>query len=110
MGVWGVEVNEIAVLTYGGSDREWWVKWRAYFEPRGRITALGHAIPGDVVHVACTSREAAKELMASWAENGWIHKSAAKVRELKPADVPDRAAWDALVKLVAAVQEVPEGS
>lgn len=85
--VWGVEVNEISVLTYGGSDADWWTRWRAFFERIGRITILGSAIPADVVHVACQSREDARELMASWTENKLIHKGAMKVRKITEADV-----------------------
>lgn len=107
-GIWGVEVNEIKVHTYSGSDPERWIRWRARFEPMGRITILGITIPGDIVHVACTSREDAHELMASWADQRLIHKSAMKVRRITPTDLHDPDDWGPLVKVVQAVQEIAD--
>ncbi|MEO3860942.1 hypothetical protein [Acrocarpospora sp. B8E8] len=85
--VWGVEVNETAVMIGGGSDANRWLIWRARFEPVGRLVVLKVGPFGDAVFVACASRENAAELVASWHEGGMVHKSAAKVRQLKPAQV-----------------------
>jgi len=89
--VWGIEVNEMSVMTYGGSDSNRWLLWRSRFEPVGRLIVLKVGVFADTVFVACESREAAAELVTCWHEGGMVHKSAAKVRQLKPGDVSAEA-------------------
>ncbi|WP_433520083.1 hypothetical protein ACQP2T_63825 (plasmid) [Nonomuraea sp. CA-143628] len=102
--IWGVEVNETRVLTYGGSDAERWLLWRSRMERTGRITTLAIGAFGDTVHVACEDRQAALDLIDCWHSGGMVHKSTAKVRQLVPADVPEPGDWDALVKLIDSVR------
>jgi hypothetical protein len=73
-----LEVNECRIAATGrGGD--WWHDYRHHFEGTGRITILMSVIPGDVVSVACDSREHAQSLMDTAVANG-VHKSAFKVR------------------------------
>ncbi|MBO3751573.1 hypothetical protein J5X84_36335 [Streptosporangiaceae bacterium NEAU-GS5] len=87
--LWGVEVNEVKVFTYGGSDSDRWIHSRARFEPLGRVITLKAGFPADEVFVACEGREDAADLAAFWHESGMVHKRASKVRQLRPKDVPD---------------------
>lgn len=107
--IWGIEVNEVKVLTYGGSDATRWTLWRSRFEPLGRVIPLAIGMLGDTAFAACTSREEADETAASWHESGMVHKSATKVRQIKPSDVSAEhwtALTDCLERLGALVGEV----
>jgi hypothetical protein len=90
-GGWGVEISEIKVFTYSGSDPEWWAMWRGRMEPIGRITIICSTIPGDVVHVACGSRDDAISLRDAFVEQRRIHKSAIRISQIPTRPLGDNA-------------------
>jgi hypothetical protein len=51
-----LEVNE-NVIWYSQHGHEWWDLWRLRMEPTGRITIVINGLCGDLVRVACDSRE-----------------------------------------------------
>jgi hypothetical protein len=51
-----LEVNECRINATASGSR-WWSTWRGYMEPAGRISTMTASLGGDLVHVACDSRE-----------------------------------------------------
>jgi hypothetical protein len=83
--VWGVEVNEIKILTYGGISEDAvrrWILWRSRMDRTNRITVLnGLSIAGELIHVACDDRDDARQIAEML--QGWgVHKSALNVKRL----------------------------
>jgi hypothetical protein len=73
-----LEVNECKIwASLLGAD--WWCEWRARMEPIGRITVITPSIGGDLVHVACDSREDADWLRNHMISFGGVHKNAVRV-------------------------------
>lgn len=76
---WGVEVNEAAIWASArGSD--WWNLWRLRMEPAGRITIITPSLGGDLVRVACDSRDDAEWLAGHMKEHAGIPARAVKVK------------------------------
>ena len=84
--VWGVEVNEIKILTYTGTTddaRTRWILWRSRMDRTDRVTVLeGMSIAGEQIHVACDNRDDAEQAKAMFIDWG-IHPSALKVARLR---------------------------
>lgn len=84
---WELEVSE-GIIWASRKGVEWWNLWRLRMEPLGRITIVTAGLGGDLVRVACDSREDAQWLhdhMISFAE---IPKSAVKVRRAELQAAP----------------------
>lgn len=79
---WGVEANEIRILTYTGTSADAvnrWILWRSRMDRTGRITVLnGMSVAGEQIHIACDDRDDAEQAMAMFISWG-IHKSALKL-------------------------------
>jgi len=73
-----LEVNE-CVIWASQRGNDWWNEWRLRMEPLGRITVLKPSLGGDVVSVACDSREDAEWLHDHMISFAGIPKSAVKV-------------------------------
>lgn len=76
---WAVEVNEVRILACGrGAD--WWAAWRSRMEPAGRITVITPSVGGDLVYVACDSKDHAAQLRSHMTDVAGIPAAAVKVR------------------------------
>lgn len=76
-----VEVNECRIWAVA-RGAEWWNLFRIRSGPR--VTTVTTSIAGDLVHVACDSKEDAEWLTAHMVGEG-IPKSAAVVKTSRPA-------------------------
>lgn len=74
---WGLQVNECRAFATGRGST-WWTDFRRRMEPAGRITIITASLGGDLVHVACDSKEDAAWLRGHMTSEG-IPESAVKV-------------------------------
>jgi hypothetical protein len=73
-----LEVNECRVNATGQGSG-WWHAWRGRMEPAGRITVVTASLGGDLLHVACDSREDAVWLRGHMVSAG-VPASAVRVK------------------------------
>jgi hypothetical protein len=78
---YAVEVNESAIwATRMGVT--WWNEWRLHQERTGRITVITPSVGGDLVRVACDSKEDAAWLCSHMTGFAGIAERAVRVRRL----------------------------
>lgn len=78
-----LEVNE-AVIWATARGSEWWNLWRIRMEPVGRITIITAGLGGDLVHVACDTKEDAEWLRDHMISFAGVPKAAVRVRRGTP--------------------------
>lgn len=79
-----LQVNEARIWATRQGD-DWWNSWRARMERTGRITILTPSLGGDLVSVACDSRDDAVWLRDHMVSFAGIPKGALKVTASKEA-------------------------
>jgi hypothetical protein len=78
---YAVEVNEAAIWSTR-MGVTWWNEWRLHQERTGRITIVMPSVGGDLVHVACDSKEDAAWLRGHMTGFAGIPERAVKVKRL----------------------------
>lgn len=101
--VWGVEVNEIKLLTYGGTSddaRTRWILWRSRMDRTTRIAVRPGMNPvGEVIHAECDDKgdaDATRDMFIGWG----IHPGIVAVKR-RPAD------WVVLQPLASSPTRTP---
>lgn len=74
-----VEINEVMVFTYSGSNPERWLHFRSAPGIVPRLTVAKQGWPGDLVHIAFEKREEAADFREFLIRH-CVHKSAIKVK------------------------------